>query len=272
MSWKDELDLRKNLRRLLLIAPLPVIHCTLWVLSSPTCDCYDATVQAANTTTTRAVALELVLTIDASASVDDREFDLQVEGVVQAFQDPTVVDAIRALGSSGLAVTLMQWSSSGQQAQMVPWRVIHDGEGADRFAQDIAKSRKRRFARGTAIGSAILFARHLMISNGFIGQRMAIDVAGDGMNNNGLDVTEARDFAVAEGITVNGLAVLGQDTRLAEYYGSSVIGGANAFVIDVANYDHIIAATRRKLLREIQPNLSRHDRPTQSMHASYGLN
>lgn len=241
----------------------------LWVLASPSCHCYDATVRAANTTTSRAVALELVLTIDSSASIDDREFDLQVEGVVQAFQDPIVIDAIRSLGPAGLAATLIQWSSSGQQAQMVPWRVIYNREGANRFAQDIAKSRKRRFARGTAIGSAILFARHLIISNDLVGHRMAIDVAGDGMNNNGLDVTEARDFAVAEGITVNGLAVLGQDTRLAEYYGSAVIGGANAFVIDVANYDHIIAATRRKLLREIQPHFSRHERSTQSARATH---
>ena len=207
------------------------------------------------------IALELVLTIDASASIDDREFDLQVEGLVQAFRHRAVAEAIRALGQPGLAVTVMQWSSSGQQSQMVPWTVISDRVDALRFARLIAASRARQFARGTAIGNAILFARQLMKRNGYHGERRAIDVAGDGMSNNGLEVTQARDVAIAEGITINGLAVLSQDKRLAEYYSAAVIGGAGAFVVDVTNYDHIISATRRKLLREIQPNLSNIKRP-----------
>ena len=44
------------------------------------------------------VALELVLAVDSSASVDDREFELQVEGIAQAFAHPEVLAAIESLG------------------------------------------------------------------------------------------------------------------------------------------------------------------------------
>ena len=42
------------------------------------------------------VALELVLAVDASSSVDPQEFDLQVSGHVNAFRDPDIIAAIAA--------------------------------------------------------------------------------------------------------------------------------------------------------------------------------
>ena len=42
------------------------------------------------------VDIELVLAVDMSISVDGAEFDLQRQGLVAAFRDPTVIEAIRA--------------------------------------------------------------------------------------------------------------------------------------------------------------------------------
>jgi hypothetical protein len=39
-------------------------------------------------------------------------------------------------------------------------------------------------------------------------RRRVIDVSGDGDNNSGRDVTAARDEAIANGITINGLVIL----------------------------------------------------------------
>ena len=47
------------------------------------------------------VALELVLAVDASSSVDQQEFDLQVSGYVNAFRDPDVIAAITAQRPGG---------------------------------------------------------------------------------------------------------------------------------------------------------------------------
>src|SRR6185312_10845549 len=59
------------------------------------------------------VALELVIAIDTSASVDDREFTLQVEGIAGAFADREVIAAIESLAPAGMAVVFVQWSGPG---------------------------------------------------------------------------------------------------------------------------------------------------------------
>ena len=59
------------------------------------------------------VALELVLAADASSSVDDKEYALQVSGYVNAFRDPDVVAAIEALGPSGIAAIAGHRSGNG---------------------------------------------------------------------------------------------------------------------------------------------------------------
>ena len=58
------------------------------------------------------VELELVLAVDASSSVDDREFELQMQGIAAAFRHSGVQAAIHGTGEKGIAVVLMTWSST----------------------------------------------------------------------------------------------------------------------------------------------------------------
>ena len=51
------------------------------------------------------VELELVLAVDASSSVDDGEFALQMQGIAAAFRNPDVQAAIRGTGDRGIAGT-----------------------------------------------------------------------------------------------------------------------------------------------------------------------
>ena len=44
------------------------------------------------------------------------------------------------------------------------------------------------------------------------GRRHVIDVCGDGTNNAGRDVTESRDDALKAGITINGLAIINDNS------------------------------------------------------------
>ena len=72
----------------------------------------------------RPVDLELVLAVDASGSVSDEEFNLQVHGLAEAFRHRSVGQAIRAAGDLGLAVALIQWADYRQQAVSVDWTVV----------------------------------------------------------------------------------------------------------------------------------------------------
>ncbi len=196
-----------------------------------------------------AVELELVLAVDTSASVDSREFDLQMKGLAAAFRDPGVVAAVRRIGS--VAVVLVQWGGPLSQATSVDWTYVFDAESAARFADRIESARRLYLVEETAIAQALDFATRLFDENGFDGRRRVIDVSGDGPNNYGYHPDIVRDWAVAAGITVNGLAILNEHADVDRYYRDHVIGGPGAFVIRAADYLDFAPAIRRKLIREI---------------------
>ena len=98
----------------------------------------------------RPVDLELVLAVDASASVSDEEFNLQVRGLAEAFWHRSVSQAIRAAGDLGLAVALIQWADYDQHALSVDWTVVRDAASARQFAKQVDGVRRtvaRRRAR-----------------------------------------------------------------------------------------------------------------------------
>ena len=60
------------------------------------------------------VVVELVLALDSSASVDRKEFQLQLDGLALAFRDPEVLEAIDNLRPLGAAVAVLQWGAPGE--------------------------------------------------------------------------------------------------------------------------------------------------------------
>jgi hypothetical protein len=64
-------------------------------------------------------------------------------------------------------------------------------------------------------------------------------------------VHEARDDAVALGITINGLPILTLEPFLDQYYKADVIGGPNAFMIVARSYEEFADAILKKLITEI---------------------
>ena len=80
------------------------------------------------------VDLELVLAVDASASVGGWEYYTQIHGYADAFRNPAVLSAIRSIGERGIAVALVLWSSSHAQSVAVDWQVIRSADDAQRFA------------------------------------------------------------------------------------------------------------------------------------------
>ena len=90
-----------------------------------------------------------------------------------------------------------------------------------------------------------------------------IDVSGEGTNNAGRSLIEARDAALAKGITINGLAILSEfplpsnpththpPGGLLAYFENNVIGGPGAFALAAEGFEAFGASIASKLVKEI---------------------
>jgi hypothetical protein len=197
------------------------------------------------------VDLELVLAVDSSASVDDREFELQVRGMAQAFRDRAVVKAISGGHYRSIAVTVVEWASADFQIVDIPWMVIDGPRAADRMAELLETMPRTIRTGATSISGALRFAASLFRNNGFDGVRQVIDLSCDGRNNQGADVSLAREVVIGQGITINGLTILNEHPTLNYYFEQKIIGGNGAFVEIAENYQSYADAFLRKLLKEV---------------------
>ena len=197
------------------------------------------------------VDLELALAVDGSRSIDADEFNLQIQGIAAAFRDPVFHKALRQAAPEGIAVTLVQWTGHSDQAQVVPWTHVVDGDSAGAFADRVLAAGRHLPPGPTGIGSAIRFTYWLMEANGYAGKRQVIDVSGDGYNNSGNRPEVARDEAVARGIVINGLTVKNDIPLLDRYFIARVIAGPGAFVVRADDFTEFATAFRLKLIREV---------------------
>ena len=204
------------------------------------------------------VDVVLALGVDVSYSMDPEEQALQREGYIAAITSPEFMRALRQGMHAKVAMTYYEWAGSHHTEVIVPWRVVDNPETADAFVADIARARYTRASR-TSVSSALLFGAALIEGSGYQGLRRVIDISGDGVNNNGPLVTDARDEVLAKGITINGLPIiLKRPTRstfdienLDIYFEDCVIGGPGAFVIPVKAREQFKEAIRTKLVLEI---------------------
>jgi hypothetical protein len=205
------------------------------------------------------VDLELVIAVDASASMEAREQHLQRSGYVAAFRSAAVIAAVRSGRYGRIAVAFVEWAGADYQRLIVPWTVIDGSESAEKFAQSLLLSPSGK-GFGTSIAQALRFSQMLLRDNGLEGTRLAIDVSGDGINNVNPRLPPARAETLADGITINGLPIMiraGSSTGLSNipdldrYYRDCVIGGPNAFMIVVTRRAELASAIERKLLSEI---------------------
>ena len=204
------------------------------------------------------VDVELVLAVDVSYSMDEDEQKLQRGGYVAALTSGDFLHALRSGPLGKIAITYIEWASSRDQTVLVPWAVIDGPEAAAAFAAKLDRAPYRRASR-TSVSGAIDTAMASFENNGLDGTRRVIDISGDGPNNDGRLVTTARDEAVAQGVTVNGLPLLIRPVRAAYmdiedldlYYRDCVIGGVGSFMVPVRDAKAFVDATRTKLVMEI---------------------
>jgi hypothetical protein len=203
------------------------------------------------------VDVALVLAVDVSRSMDPDEQELQRQGFIEAFRSPLVHDAIRNGMLGRVAVTYMEWSGDTDQKVVVPWMVIEGPEGALEFSDRLSRTPPGRIWR-TSISAAIDFSVRLLETSGFDATRRVIDISGDGPNSSGRAVEQARDEAVAKGVTINGLPIMlkrpsgfGDMENLDLYYRDCVTGGTGSFIVPVRERQQFVEAIKTKIIREV---------------------
>jgi hypothetical protein len=204
------------------------------------------------------VDVELVLAVDVSRSVDEQEQEMQFRGYANAFRDPRLAEAMMRGPLGSAAVTLFTWSDWNIQEHLVGWTRLDSPLACRRFAEALDAA-PRRTHLYTSISGAMDFAGRLF-GQGFEGTRRVVDISGDGINNSGRELEAARRDVLAQGIILNGLAVLdrtpapaslGPSQPLDAYYRERVIGGPGAFLMVAEGFESFEHAVRRKVIREV---------------------
>jgi Protein of unknown function (DUF1194) len=208
------------------------------------------------------VDLLLVLAADVSRSVDSQKFQLQREGYAAALANPRVLDAVQSGRRGRIAVLFLEWSGFGNQKVVIDWTLIDGPKTAQAFGDRLLES-PRSYADRTSISGGIDAAVAQLARAPFGAERRTIDVSGDGTNNAGRDVGQARDEALALGISINGLVILSETPLpwnpehtnppggLAKYYRDNVTGGAGSFVLEAKDFNSFGEAIVKKMIAEI---------------------
>ena len=208
------------------------------------------------------VDMLLVLAADVSRSVTEPKFRLQREGAAAAITHPDVLKAITSGPNRRIAVCFVEWATAGQQSVIVDWTEIGSAAAARSFGDRLIEA-PRSFAGSTSISGAIDFSVSQVERAPFASERRVIDISGDGNNNSGRAVTDARDAALEKSITINALVILtplSESFRpehtnppggLEKYFRDNVIGGSGSFTVVAEGHEAFGRALTKKLIQEI---------------------
>lgn len=202
------------------------------------------------------VDLELLLMVDVSRSMTERELEIQRRGYAEALQSEVVYEAVQSGLLQRVAMSYVEWA--GTQWVIVDWRLLETREDLAAFANTLTAAFNPALRR-TSISEAMIYGARSLAQNPYQGLRRVIDISGDGPNNQGRPVLRARAAVLSEGITINGLPLMtregmGSQWHLDDldiYYRECVIGGPGSFVIPVLDWDDFAEAVRRKLVLEM---------------------
>jgi hypothetical protein len=208
------------------------------------------------------VDMLLVLAADVSRSVTEAKFRLQREGAAAAITHPDVVKAITSGPHRRIAICFVEWATAGQQSVIVDWTAIESAAAARSFGDKLIEA-PRSFAGSTSISGAIDFSVGQLDRAPFASERLVIDVSGDGNNNSGRAVTDARDAALERGVAINALVILtplsesfrpehtNPSGGLEKYFQDNVIGGSGSFTVVAEGHEAFGRALTKKLIQEI---------------------
>ncbi len=195
--------------------------------------------------------LALVMAVDVSASINDERFKLQREGIAEGLTSRAVLDAVAAGPRQTIELAIVEWSE--QQSVLVDWTVIRGRAELDAVVDALRAKERPQVGWRTNVGGGIAKAAALFDTAPLVADRRVIDVSGDGQHNIGkLTAEDARDVAVANDITINGLPITsGEEPEVDVWYKQHVVGGPGAFMIVANGHVNFADAMRMKLALEV---------------------
>lgn len=200
------------------------------------------------------VEVLLVLAIDASSSVDDYEYALQLDGYAQVFNDSRVTNIMRQY--SGTGVLMFEWSD--RQSTIVNCMTLRSIEDGQRIARQIAGYQRYRRG-GTHMGDALEYAWNEVQKCDLTPDRIVLDISGDGASNGGQLLAPIRERLLTAGWVINtlpigdenvGLNSDGTPMDLVQWFRENVAGGEGNFTMPADSYENLAVQVRRKIIRE----------------------
>lgn len=222
------------------------------------------------------VDVMIVLATDVSGSVDDGEYRMQRDGIVQALRDPEVAQILEQCNTQGAGITYLEWSGESFRSmaqQVISWRVLRNRADLSRFADELENIQNRSSMGSTDVVSALRASAELLAKAPLTASRRFISLSSDGEHNvdeNGVSelgypdvgkmiqrLEAERDRILAQGILIDALVIqndlpqMGRGANLEEYYRNHVIGGRGARVVPVASFEDYAFGLKQKLLSEL---------------------
>jgi len=193
-----------------------------------------------------AAAVELCAALDGSGSLSPAEFQLQLEGLAGAVEDPSIIPRD---GSATLSAVVFEWGAS----VAVPATAI-DGEASAAAFAAAVRAIPWRFGHRTDMVAAIQSCSGQFRD---AADRWVIDISTDGRHSQtlGTDPLSARDDAVAAGLDV--LNALGVGAADLDFLGTLVwpqpaaAFPGDGFVVAVPDFSAYVNAMREKIRAEV---------------------
>ncbi len=219
----------------------------------------------------------IVVAVDVSGSVDDNEYNIQKSGIVEAFSDPSVQRLLLQCSPSGIGITYVEWSGSGQSnpsvsikpvVQVIPWTRLLSPQDMIDFANKLLGS--PRSSRGeTDIARSLAFARELLVSAPFESYNRIVSLSTDGQQGFTIRGVSTEDFLKSErdklatlGVTINAIGIeadlqvdprmmgfmpTSEDKTMEIYLNENVRSGPNSFVTPAADFKAYSEAFKKQL-------------------------
>jgi len=201
----------------------------------------------------------LIIGLDVSGSVDEREYVLQTHGLASALASQPVQDAIFADPSSHVDITVFEWSGRYAQRVIVPWTALQSPGDIAAVTHTIKSARRGISDLTTAIGASIQFAQNLASERPSCWQ-MTYDISGDGKSNTGPHPRDLRD--TTGDLIINALVIgapsghtgpqAETSAELSAYFRAYVISPELGFIETADGFDTYADAMQRKLIKELQ--------------------
>ena len=193
----------------------------------------------------------LVLAVDVSGSVTEERFKLQREGIARALESDTLAAAVIGGVHQAIEIAVVEWAE--EQEVVVPWTIVRCREDLAGLAGALRRTERSWVHTMTDPAGGIIAANMLFGSAPLAANRRVIDVSGDGAQNTGkVRAAEARDRAIADAVTINGLPITsGDEPNVEDWYRINVVGGQDAFLVVANGFDAFAEAIQQKLVREV---------------------